>query len=121
MNGVSPFLRNLAILAAIALVIVVLNQETALVTAATILRFAFFVVIGIVAYFFWRDFARREIETWPSRAAVVFYAAVGLLVVDIGWFMVVGLAGRDALAFFAVAAICVYVGFRTWREQTSVL
>jgi hypothetical protein len=48
----SPFLRNLAILAAVALLIVVLNQETALVTASTILRFAFFVVIGVVAYFF---------------------------------------------------------------------
>jgi hypothetical protein len=117
----NPFLRNIAILAAIALVIVVFNQETALVTAGTILRVAFFIVLGVVAYFFWRDFGRREIQTWSSRAAGVFYAAVGLLVVDIGWFMIAGLAGRDALAFFVVAAICVYVGFRTWREQTSVL
>jgi hypothetical protein len=117
----SPFLRNLAVLAAIAALIVVLNQETALVTASTILRFAFFVVIGVVAYFFWRDFGRREIETWPSHAAGVFYAAIALLVVDIGWYMLVGLTGRDLLAFLAVAAICVYVGVRTWRAQRSYL
>ena len=117
----TPFLRNLAILAAVAAVIVVLNQETALVTAAALLRVAFFIVIGVVAYFFWRDFARREIETWPSRAATVFYAAVALLVVDIGWFALATLSGRDALAFIVVAAICVYVGIRTWRSQRSYL
>ena len=60
----SPFLRNLAILAVVALGVVILNQETALATAATLVRFAFFVVIGVVAYFFWRDFGRREIESW---------------------------------------------------------
>jgi len=117
----TPFVRNLAILAAIAAVIVVLNQETALVTAGILLRFAFFVVIGVVAYFFWRDIGRREIETWPTRAAGVFYAAVALLVLDIGWYAVVGVAGRDVLAFIAVAVISVYVGFKTWREQRSVL
>jgi hypothetical protein len=33
----------------------------------------------------------------------------------------VGVNGRDILAFIAVAAICVYVGIKTWREQRSVL
>ena len=117
----SPFVRNLGILAIIALAIVLLNQETALVTAATLLRFAFFIVIGVVAYFFWRDIGRREIETWPSRSSRVFYAAVALLVVDVGWWVVVGVKGRDVLAAVVVAAICAYVGFTTWREQRSVL
>jgi small-conductance mechanosensitive channel len=115
--SVSPFVRNLGILAIVALLIVVLNQETALATAGVLLRVAFFIVIGVVAYFFWRDFGRREISTWPSRAAGVLYAAVGLLVLDVGWYVVVGVAGRDALVCLVVAAICVYVGIRTWREQ----
>lgn len=115
----TPFVRNLLILAGVALVIVVLNQETALVTAATLLRFAFFIVLGVVAYFFWRDFGRREIETWPPRAATVFYAAVGLLVVDVGWYAVVGITGRDILAFLVVAGICIYVGVKTWKRQTT--
>jgi amino acid transporter len=117
----SPFVRNLGILAVVALLIVVLNQETALVTAATLLRFAFFIVIGVVAYFFWRDIGRHEIETWPSRASRVFYAAVVLFVVDVGWWVVIGITGRDVLAALVVAAICAYVGVTTWREQRSVL
>jgi len=117
----SPFLRSLAILAGLALAIVLLNQETALVTAATLLRFAFFIVIGVVAYFFWRDIGRREIETWPTRSSRVFYAAVGLFVLDVGWWVVIGVTGRDVLAALVVGAICVYVGFTTWREQRSVL
>ena len=118
---ISPFVRNLGILAVVALLIVVLNQETALVTAATLLRFAFFIVMGVVAYFFWRDFGRREIETWPTRSSRIFYAAVGLLVLDVGWYAVVGVNGRDALAFFVVLGICLYVSIRTWREQRSAL
>ena len=117
----NPFLRNLAILAVIALAIVILNQETALVTVAALLRFAFFIVIGVVAYFFWRDIGRREIETWPARSSRVFYAAVALLVLDIGWYAVLGVNGRDILAFVVVATICAYVCVTTWREQRSVL
>jgi uncharacterized membrane protein YfcA len=117
----TPFVRNLGILAVVALAIVLLNQETALVTATTLLRFAFFIVIGVVAYFFWRDIGRREIETWPSRSARVFYAALALLVVDIGWWVVIGITGRDVLAALVVGAICLYVGVKTWREQQSVL
>jgi len=117
----NPFVRNLGIVAIVAILIVVLNEETALSTAAILLRFAFIVVIAVVAYFFWRDFGRREISMWPERAARAFYAAVGLFIVDIGWYMLAGLSGRDALAFFVVAAICVYVAVRTWRAQRSAL
>ena len=97
MRNISPFVRNLADPRRVALAIVVLNQETALATAATLLRFAFFIAIAVVAYFFWRDFGRREIETWPTRAQWVFYGAVALLVVDIGWWLFGHSSGRDAL------------------------
>jgi hypothetical protein len=117
----SPLVRNLLILAALALVIVVFDQQTALVTAGTLLRFAFFIAIAVVAYFYWRDFARREIETWPSRAQWVIYASVGLLVVDVGWWLTASLAGRDALVFILVAAACVYAAVRTWREQKRLV
>jgi len=117
----SPFVRNLLILAGIALVIVVLQAETALATAGTLLRFAFFIAIAVVAYFFWRDVGRREIETWPSRAQWVFYAAIALLVVDIGWWLFGHLSGRDALAFFLVAAACAYAAIRTWLDQRRLV
>lgn len=114
---VSPFLRNLAILAVIAVAIVALNAETALATAAVLLRVAFFIALAVVVYFFWRDFGRREIGTWSDRSQGVFYGACALLVVDIGWWLVKVPQGRNALISVAVAAICVYVGVRTWRDQ----
>ena len=117
----SPLVRNLLILAAVAAAIVVLDQQTALVTAGTLLRFAFFIAIAVVAYFYWRDFARREIETWPNRAQWVIYGAVALLVVDIGWWLTTSPAGRDLLVFVLVAAACVFAGVRTWREQKRLV
>ncbi len=121
MRHISPFVRNLLILAAIALAVVVLNQETALATAGVLLRVAFLIAIAVVAYFFWRDFGRREIDTWPSRAQWVFYGAVVLFVVDLGWYFLGHLSGRDALAFILVAAACVYAAIRTWRDQQRLV
>jgi hypothetical protein len=114
---ISPFLRNLGILALIALVIVVLNLESSLITASILLRVAFFLAIAFVAYMLWRDFGRREIGLWPSRAQWVFYGAVALFVVDLGWFFLASLNGPDALVFFVVAGVCIFVGLRTWRDQ----
>jgi hypothetical protein len=116
----SPFFRNLLILAGLAVLVVVLNQQTALATAGTLLRFAFIIAIAVVAYFFWRDFGRREISVWPARQQWVVYGAVALLVVDIGWYFFRGLSGPDALVFFVVAAVCAYSAVRTWRSQKNL-
>jgi hypothetical protein len=116
--SVSPFLRNLAVLAVIAAAIVVFNQETALITVGVILRIVFFIAIALVAYSLWRDFGRREIATWPTRAVWVFYGGLVLLVADVGWWMLsYDISGRNALAFFIVAAVSVYAMVRTWRSQ----
>ena len=120
MRNASPFLRNLLILAVIALVIVVANFEIALATVGALLRIAFFIAIAVVAYFFWRDFGRREIETWAPRAAWVFYGAVGVFVVDLGWWLFGHPQGPNALAFFVVAGACIYAAIRTWRDQKSL-
>ena len=113
----NPFLRNLGILALVALAIVLLNLETSLATAAVLLRVAFFLAIAFVAYMLWRDFGRREIGLWPRRQQWVFYGAVALFVVDLGWFFVTSLSGLEALAFFVVAAACIYAAVRTWRDR----
>jgi small-conductance mechanosensitive channel len=116
----TPFVRNLLILAAVALAIVLLNLETAVVTAGLLLRIAFIIAIAVVAYFYWRDFGRREISMWPPRAAWVIYSAVALLVVDIGWWMLAGPGGRDLFVAILVAAACAYAGYRTWRDQKNL-
>jgi hypothetical protein len=114
---ISPFLRGMLIIAGISLLVVVLNLETALSTAALLVRVAFFLAIALVAYLFWRDFGRREIGFWGTREQWVFYVAVALLVVDFGWWFVAGLSGLDALVFFLVAAACIFAAVSTWRRQ----
>jgi hypothetical protein len=116
MRNVNPFLRNLAILAAVAVVIVLLHFEIALATVGVLLRLAFFIAIAVVAYFFWRDIGRREIETWPVRSAWLFYASIALGVADIGWWLFGHPSGPNALVSFVVAAVCIYVAVRTWRD-----
>jgi len=114
---ISPFARGMLIIAAIALLVVVLNLETSLATAALLVRVAFFLAIAFAAYLLWRDFGRHEIGVWQARQQWVFYGAVGLLLVDLGWWFVASLSGLDALVFFLVAGACVYAAVRTWREQ----
>jgi hypothetical protein len=121
MKNINPFFRNLAILAVIALAVVVLNQEVALSVVGALVRVAFFIAIAVVAYFFWRDFGRREISIWPSRAQWVFYIAIALLVVDLGVWFTSAPGGRDALELIVVGAISIYAAVRTWLEQRRVL
>jgi len=116
-NRIPPFARGMAIIALIAFAIVVFNLQASVTTAGTLIRFVFYLAIGIVAYMLWRDFGRREIGMWPQRSQWVFYGAVGLLLVDIGWYVASARGGRDLLAFVLVAAACIYAAVRTWREQ----
>ncbi len=119
MSRVPPLARGLIAIAIVALAIVLLNAEVALVTAGLLLRIAFVVVAGLVAYFWWRDLGRREIETWGDRQQRVFYGAAALAVIDLVWFSLYSLQGLDALVFFLVAGVCVYALVRTWRGQRT--
>ncbi len=118
MNRIPPIVRGLGVIALIAIVIVVLQAQTALATASTILQFVFLIAMAVVAYMVWRDFGRREISTWPDRQQRVFYCAIALFVADIGWFSLVSLRGLNALVFLLVAVGSVTVAVRTWRDRT---
>jgi hypothetical protein len=117
MRRISGFWRGMAAIALVAVLIVVLDQQRSLVTAGTLLSVAFYLAIAVVCYLFWRDLGRREIATWPRRQQFVIYGALALFLADLGWWFSVSLSGRDLLAFILVAAACVVVGVRTWREQ----
>jgi hypothetical protein len=119
MRRVPPFARGMLIIAAIALLVVVLNLQTSLVTAALLVRVAFFLAIAFAAYMFWRDFGRREIGMWQSRQQWVFYGAVALFLVDLGWWFLASPSGPELLVFFVVAAVCVYAALITWRRQRT--
>jgi hypothetical protein len=117
MSRIPPFARGMAVIALVAVAIVVLDQEQSLTTAATLVRFGFYLAIAFAAYMLWRDFGRREIELWPRRQQTVFYSAVGVFLIDLGWYFATPLSGRNLLVFFLVAGACVYAALRTWRDQ----
>jgi hypothetical protein len=111
-----PTARGFLIIAAIALVIVVLNLYTALATVSVLLRFAFFLAIAFFVFLMWRE-RRDEISTWPQRALVGFYGGALLVVVAIGYYIVRGAAGLDAVAFLVILALCAFSMWRIWRDQ----
>jgi hypothetical protein len=116
----SPFVRNILIVAAVAALIVVLNQETALSTAGALVRVAFFIAIAVAVYFFWRDFGRREIGIWPAHAQVVFYGSAVVIVLDLAhYFWRSNLSGLDGLAFFLVLGLCGFAMWRVWQSQRT--
>lgn len=114
----NSFVRGLLIVGAIALVVVILQLQATLTALFLIAQIAFFLAIAFFIYLVWRE-RRSDIDTWPNRAKVAFYAAAVLIVVDVGMFILQRPSGRSALAFFLVLIICGFAMFRVWRDQHS--
>ena len=113
---ISPFLRGLLILAAIAGLIVVFQLEQTLVALNTLARVAFLLAIAYFVFLVWRE-RRQGIAMWPKRAQWVFYGAAVVAVVDVGVYWYGGAVGYEVLAFVVVLALCGIAMFRTWRDQ----
>ncbi len=110
----NPTLRGFLVIALIAAVIVALF---------IIARVAFFLAIAFFVYLVWRE-RRSDIATWSTRSRTVFYGAALLIVADFavafargGGSLFGGLAGLDALAFFAVLAAAGFAMYRVWRAE----
>jgi cytochrome c oxidase assembly factor CtaG len=115
-SRISPFVRGLLILAAIAGIVVVLRLEQTLVALSLILRVAFILAIAYFIFLVWRE--RREgISMWPQRAQWVFYGAAVTAVADVGLYWYGGAVGYQILAFVAVLVLCGFAMWRTWRDQ----
>ena len=113
-----PTLRGFLIIGLIALVVVVLNQYTALLAIAALLRIAFFLAVAFFVYLMWRE-RRGEIESWSMRERVVFYGSALLIVAAIGLYFWRGLPGYEQLGFIGVIAGAGYAMFRVWRGRHS--
>jgi hypothetical protein len=113
-----PTLRGFLIIGVIALVVVLLNQYTALIAIAMLLRIAFFLAVAFFIYLMWRD-RREEINTWSTRERVVFYGSALLIVTAVGLYFWRGLPGYELLGFIGVVAGAGYAMFRVWRGQHS--
>ena len=112
----NPTVRGLAIVALIALVVVVLQLESAVATVGGLLGIAFYLAIAFFLFLVWRE-RRSDIETWSERGRRVFYGAIVLAVVDIGMLIGLSPSGPDAVAFAVVLIACAYAVWRVWRAE----
>jgi hypothetical protein len=120
-SDLNPTVRGFLIIAAIALVVFLLNLEGAILSLALILRIVFFIAIAIVLYMFWRDRMRHEIDTWSDRSRSVFYGSALLIIADLAVYFWPGntLAGFRALSFVLVLILCGYAMYRVWRAERT--
>jgi cytochrome c oxidase assembly factor CtaG len=112
----NPTLRGFLVIVAIALVVVILNLETTLLSLRLLASIAFFLAIAFFVYLQWRE-RRSDISTWPGRAQFAFYGGALLIVAALGVFFLRGISGRNALAFFLVLGLSGFSMFRVWRDQ----
>jgi small-conductance mechanosensitive channel len=109
-------LRGFLIIIGVVLLVIVLNQQTTLLSLVLLTRIAFFLAIAFFVYLMWRE-RRGDISSWPGRAQFAFYGGALLILVAIGAFVVTGVSGRSALAFFVILGLCGFSMFRVWRDQ----
>ena len=113
--------RGFIIILAIATVVFVLNLEGTLLSLSLLLQIVFFLAIAVVAYMFWRDRLRHEIDTWSDRSRRVFYGSFALVLVDLAVYFWPGrnTAGLDAFAFIVTLILAGYAMWRVWRSERS--
>jgi hypothetical protein len=111
-----PTVRGFAIIAAIALVVVLLSLQAALVSLVLLSKIAFFLAIAFFVFLVWRE-RRSDIAVWPRRAYLAFYGAALVIVVSIGYYIVNGASGMDGAAFLIIIALCAFAMWRVWRDQ----
>jgi hypothetical protein len=115
-DRIPPFARGMGLITLAAIVVIVFSLEPVLATVGGLLQIAFLLAIAFFLFLVWRE-RRGDLEAWSEWNRRLFYAAIGLLVLDVG--MLIGLApsGRDALAFFLVLGACVWTLVRVWRTE----
>lgn len=112
----SGFVRGMAIITIVSLVIVALSLEDSIATAGALLSIAFFLAVAFFLFLLWRE-RRGELEAWTQLSLRTFYAAVALIVVAIGAYLGLGADGPESVAFVVVVAACAYAIVRVWRRE----
>ena len=118
MSRINPTVRGFAIILLIAVVIWLLQLQTALVSLLLIARIAFFLAIAFFLYLVWRE-RRSDIAMWQRNSQLVFYGAVALAVADIGAMILTSFphGSLEVIVFLAVLAGCGYSLWRVWRRE----
>ena len=117
-SELNPTLRGFLVIAAIALLVMVLNLYVALASLYALAGIAFFLAMAFFVYLLWRD-RRQEISVWPRHAKLAFYGGALAILVALGGYFVSHPSGLDALAFLLVLGLCGFAMWRAWRDQHS--
>ena len=112
----NPTVRGLALVALIAAAVVLLSLEQTLATVGGLLRIAFFLAIAFFLFLLWRE-RRGDLEAWSDWNRKLFYAAIGLAVLDVGMVIGLGPSGLDAVVAIVVLLACAYAAVRVWRDE----
>jgi small-conductance mechanosensitive channel len=115
-RDMNPTVRGFLIIAAIVLVVMLLNLYGMLVALGMLLRIAFFLAIAFFLFLAWRE-RRSDIESWSMRAKTVFYGSALVIAAAIGTYFWHGLPGYDALGFIGVLACGGFAMLRIWRDE----
>ena len=113
----NPTLRGFLIIAAIVVVIVILQLQATVFSLLLLTQIAFFLAIAYFVFLVWRD-RRQEISMWSNRSRIVFYGSAVLLVVNVAvrfWELVGG--GWNLIAFLAVFVLAGFAMWRVWRDE----
>ncbi len=112
----NPTVRGLALVALVSAIIVALSLESSLAVVGGILWLVFLVAIVV---FVVRLVRRRSdaADHWSRRGRFVIVAAATLALADVVAAVLLTPTRGDAIAFFAVLAICVLVALQTWRDE----
>jgi cytochrome c oxidase assembly factor CtaG len=115
-SDMNPTVRGFLIIVVIVLAVILLNQQTALLSLVALSRIAFFLAIAFFVYLLWRE-RRFEIQTWPGHSRLAFYGGALLILVALGTFILTDVSGTNALAFFVILGLSAFAMFRAWRDQ----
>ena len=117
-SDMNTTLRGFLIIAAIVLVVVVLQLYQTLAVVSLLARIAFLLALAFFVYLVWRE-RRAEIGGWPGRARLAFYGAAAIIVADVLTYSLIGASGLEAVAFLLALPICGYAMWRVWRAQRT--
>ena len=112
----NPTLRGFLAIAAVALLVMVLNLYVALASLFVIARIAFFLAIAFFLYLFWRD-RKGMIETWPGHARLAFYGGALVILAALALYFTIGASGLEALALLASIGLAGFAMWRAWKSQ----